>query len=325
MLQNRCHRIGALGTLEPDELVLVASEMALGGQGVAVARRLASERTLFLTDYVNQRGVMNAGLHAGDDGLAAWEMLEAAAAGRLRALVIFADDPFEFFPGLAARAFAGAEFVLVVDAIKTRTAAHADLVLPGALLAEKAGTVVNTEGRAQELAPVAAAPLGSSEGMITTQLLRAFDGDAGVPARTLRIPLAGGLAPEEPSAEYPFLAALDTTAFWSSHALVAATVTAWREARSLFADFPPGWVTLNPEDAHRLGVQYAGAVTLTSREGAVTLPARLHTRMLPGTAWIAMPGWERCGARLGAVAFDPALRIPVFVPRAVRITRPAGR
>jgi hypothetical protein len=46
--------------------------------------------------------------------------------------------------------------------------------------------------------------------------------------------------------------------------------------------------------------------------------------MLPGTVWISMPGWERCGTRLGALCFDPGLRIPVFRPRAVRVRRPSA-
>ena len=137
-------------------------------------------------------------------------------------------------------------------------------------------------------------------------------------------PGPGGLLADTPDAGHPFVAALDTTLFWNSHALVGATLTAWREARSLFADFPPGCVTLNPDDARAAGVGYAGAVSVTSSSGTVTLPARLHPRMLPGTVWVAMPCWERCGEKLGALDFDPALRVPVFRPRAVRIERPKG-
>jgi predicted molibdopterin-dependent oxidoreductase YjgC len=320
------HELDSLGELAADELVLLSSETALSGQGAQAAERLRGHRAMFLTDYVNQRGAVEAGLFPADDGYSAWEMLRAAADGRLKALLLFADDPFEFFPDLAARAFAGVELVVVVDAVKTRSAGRADVVLPGALLAEKAGTVVNTEGRAQELSPVVPPPAGTSEGEIASYLLHRFDGEAGLPpARAYRLG-AGAAAPaERPSDEYPFLASLDTTLFWNSHALVGATITAWREARSLFADFPPGCVTLNPDDARAHGVQYASAVRVSSPEGSITLPARLHQRMLPGTVWIAMPCWERCGTKLGALDYDPALRVPLFRPRAVRISHPQGR
>jgi predicted molibdopterin-dependent oxidoreductase YjgC len=319
------HELDGLGELESDELVLISSEVALTGQGLEATRRLAGRRVLFLTDYVNQRGVIEAGIQPSPHGLSAWEMLNAAAAGELKALLVFADDPFEFFPALSGRAFARAELTLVVDSVKTRTAGHAALVLPGALLAEKHGTVVNTEGRAQEITTASAPAAGWTEGAVATSLMRAFDGEADLPPAVPMAPGDVSLDADLPSADYPFLAALDTTLFWNSHALIAATLTAWRESRSLFADFPPGCVTLNPDDARALGVQYAGAVSVTSPDGTVTLPARLHPRMLPGTVWVAMPCWERCGEKLGALELDPALRIPVFRPRAVRLERPKGR
>ena len=319
------HELEALKELEPDELVLLSSEIALSGSGAEAWRIFSKRRALFLTDYVNQRGAIEAGLHPTADGLSAWEMLEAAADGRIKALLVFADDPFEFFPEISARAFARAELTVVVDVVKSRSARHADFVLPGALLAEKYGTVVNTEGRAQELSPTAPTPAGWGEGAIATELMRHFDGEAELPLAPSLVPGPGELEADRPTEQYPFLAALDTTLFWNSHALIGATVTAWREARNLFADFPPGCVTMNPDDARSLGIQYASAVTLSRPEGSVTLPARLHPRMLPGTVWIAMPCWERCGSKLGALDFDPSLRIPVFRPRAVRISRPGSR
>ena len=319
------HELDALGELDPDELVLLSSEITLSGQGSEAVARLAGRRAMFLTDYANQRGVIEAGLHPTGEGLSAWEMLNAAAEGRLKALLIFADDPFEFFPTLSARAFAGVELSVVVDAVKTRSAGRADIVLPGALLAEKRGTVVNTEGRVQEIAPAAAALAAWNEGDIAAELARRVgDGTEPGPVPVYE-PQPGGRGGELPGDEYPFLAALDTTLFWNSHALIAATATAWREARSLFADFPPGCVTLNPDDARALKLQYAGSVTVTSPSGSITLPARLHARMLPGTVWIAMPCWERCGVKLGALDYDTGLRVPIFRPRAVRVSRPQAR
>ncbi|MFI5372021.1 MAG: molybdopterin oxidoreductase family protein, partial [Candidatus Eisenbacteria bacterium] len=166
------HEVASLGPMAPEELVLLSSEIALSGQGTLAMERLASQRVMFLSDYVNQRGVVEAGLRPGETGLSAWEMLHAAAAGELDALLVFADDPFEFFPALATRAFERCEMVMVVDSVKTHTARHADVVIPGALLAEKHGTVVNTEGRAQEIAPVASPVAGCSEGAVATALLR---------------------------------------------------------------------------------------------------------------------------------------------------------
>ncbi|MFN8177567.1 MAG: molybdopterin-dependent oxidoreductase [bacterium] len=315
----------AMRGLEPDELVLLSSEIALTGHGADAWRLLSGKRTLFLTDYVNQRGVIEAGIRPAAEGLSAWEMLQAAAAGRLKALLVFADDPFEFFPTLSEQAFEHAELTVVVDAVKSRSAHRADVVLPGGLLAEKHGTVVNTEGRAQEIVPHAPPAGRWTEGAIAAHLMQHFDGEAEPAPASPCLPGPGGLESDRPSDEYPFLAALDTTLFWNSHALTGSTVTAWREARNLFADFSSGCVTMNPEDARTLGIPHASAVTLSGPEGSVTLPARLHPQALHGTAWIAMPCWESCGTKLGALDFDPSLRIPVFRPRAVRISRPGAR
>jgi predicted molibdopterin-dependent oxidoreductase YjgC len=327
LVEERVHpppgrELDALDEADDADLVLVSSELPLAGQGGPLAARLGGRRVAFLTDYVNQRGMVEAGIHPGAGGHSAFEMLQRAAAGELEALLVFADDPFEFFPELAAEAFARVELVVVVDALRTRATARADLVVPGALLAEKHGTVVNAEGRAQRLEPVNPAPHGWSEGRAIETLLERLGASDIEPAAAAPQPVGTeGIEPEAPGADYPFVAALDTTTFWNGHALIAGTVSAWREARSAFADFPRGYVSMNPDDARGVGIRYGGSATLASAEGAVLLPVRLNPRILPGSVWIPMHLWESAGGRLGALAFDPSLRIPVFRPRAVRVTR----
>jgi hypothetical protein len=41
--------------------------------------------------------------------------------------------------------------------------------------------------------------------------------------------------------------------------------------------------------------------------------------------WIAMPCWERCGSKLGALDYGAGLRVPIFRTRAVRVSRPQAR
>ncbi len=316
------HELEALEPPRNGEVLVATTELALAGQGARLLHEVRGRRSLLLADYVNQRGMVEAGVRPRPDGLSAWEMLQRAAAGELKALVIVADDPFEFFPALAAEAFARAELVIVADAMRTRATERADFALPGALLAEKDGRVVGFAGHAQEIEAVAAPPGGWSEGRVLKELIRGI-GDAGEP------PPAGAPADhfepvpvDSPSPAYPFLTALDTTSFWNTHALTRGSVSTWREGRNIFADFPPGYVTLNPDDARALGVHFAGSVTIASADGEVSLAARLHPRVLPGTVWVPMYAWESVGTKLGALAFDECLRIPVFHPRAVRLSRP---
>jgi len=311
--------VAALRPQGSGDVVLWSSEPALHGQGGAAGRAMSGPGTAFLADYVNQRALIEARIAPADGGLSAYEMLLAAEAGQLKALVIFADDPFEFFPSLAARAFAKLELVVAVDALATRTTEAADLVLPGALLAEKSGTVLGGDGP-RELTQVWQPAARSSEGTVAEALrVLVDDGADGVPVAPL-VPGPDGAAPDAPTNDFPFVAYLDSSTFWLNHALVRATVTAWREARGPLADFPGGWVSLAAEDAKALGVRPGATARVSSDAGAVDLTVRVDGRTLPGTAGLPMTVWERAGSALGALALDPALRIPVFRPRAVRVS-----
>ncbi|MGI8686010.1 MAG: NADH-quinone oxidoreductase subunit NuoG [Acidimicrobiales bacterium] len=86
-------------------------------------------------------------------GLDAAGMLEAAAEGRIQALVLLGADPAADFPDrrLARQALAGAGFVVAVDAFLTESAREADVVLPAAVYAERRGTTTNIEGRITSL------------------------------------------------------------------------------------------------------------------------------------------------------------------------------
>jgi predicted molibdopterin-dependent oxidoreductase YjgC len=302
-----------------DHLFLVSSEPALSGRGVEAMRALAERRVITLTDTVNQRGAIEAGLRPSAHGLSAWEMLQAGAEGRLRALVVFGDDPLAHFPALTAEALARMDFVVVVDAVKTRTAARADAVLPGAVLAEKRGCVVSGEGRVQEVVPVADPPAEWSEGRVAELLADRLDG-AVLPGPPEEWRWGGETVPlASPSEAYPYVIALDTGTYRSQDALVNATVTAQREAARIRFDHPSGFVSMHPEDRKNLGLSLASPVSIASARGSVTLPARTDPDVLPGTLWIPMAEWERTGKALGALGFDPVLRIPVFRPTPVRV------
>jgi NADH-quinone oxidoreductase subunit G len=93
----------------------------------------------------------------GDDARA---VLTAAAEGRLAGLVLLGADPLRDFPDadLARRGVEGAGFVLAVDCFVTDSVRHADVVLPAAGYAEKAGTTTNLEGRVSRLHQKVTAP-----------------------------------------------------------------------------------------------------------------------------------------------------------------------
>jgi NADH-quinone oxidoreductase chain G len=85
------------------------------------------------------------------EGMAARDVLAAAAAGKVRALWIASDDLLASAAdrALAEQALERCELVIVNELFLTRTAARAHVVFPVAAFAEKEGSTINSEGRLQ--------------------------------------------------------------------------------------------------------------------------------------------------------------------------------
>lgn len=88
-----------------------------------------------------------------EPGLNLLQMIAAAANGSLKAMVVMGENPLRSLPDpeKVRQALTGLELLVVQDILQTETAAIADVVLPGASFAEKAGTFTNMEGRMQHL------------------------------------------------------------------------------------------------------------------------------------------------------------------------------
>src|SRR5512137_1315425 len=86
-------------------------------------------------------------------GLFATEMMNAAAAGTLKALYIMGENPILTDPNQhhTIKALENLEFLVVQDIFMTETARHAHVVLPAACSFEKDGTFSNTERRVQRV------------------------------------------------------------------------------------------------------------------------------------------------------------------------------
>jgi len=86
-------------------------------------------------------------------GLTVTDMMEAARAGRLKALYVIGENPLVSDPDLhhAMASIENLEFLVVQDIFLTETALRADVVLPAASFAEKDGTFTNTERKVQRV------------------------------------------------------------------------------------------------------------------------------------------------------------------------------
>jgi formate dehydrogenase major subunit len=83
------------------------------------------------------------------------QMLDAAVAGKLKAMYVFGEDVAQTDPNTAhvVHALESLEFLVCQDIFETETTRYADVVLPASAFLEKSGTFVNAERRFQLVAP----------------------------------------------------------------------------------------------------------------------------------------------------------------------------
>ena len=200
-----------------------------GGAAVAAALTALAAPLLVPAEFSNARGAEIAGLlpdalpgyHALADAepvRAAWGarppakagrdargILEAAAAGGLRALYLVGANPLRTFPdgALAAAALDQVPLLVVQDLFLTEAAQRADVVLPARGPLEKEGHVTNLAGVRQAVARVVAGPGGAlPDGEIFRRIAGAFGVDLSgrapeVASEPVRLELA---APAPPGA-----------------------------------------------------------------------------------------------------------------------------
>jgi NADH-quinone oxidoreductase subunit G len=115
-------------------------------------------------------------------GLDTAGMLAAAASGQLSTLILLGADPLSDFPDsdLAKRALEQVDFVVAVDTVLNASSMLADVVLPAAGYAERAGTTTNIEGRVSRLAAKVVPPgLARADWVIATELADRLGADLG--------------------------------------------------------------------------------------------------------------------------------------------------
>src|SRR5271156_1919271 len=164
---------------EKDVVVLFGADI----QGAAIrdlislaARFGGKTQFMALGDYANSRGAADMGIlpdrlpgyaHLSDSaerarfgklwggeisatpGLAARAMMDAAIAGKLKALYVVGANPLKTFGVAQPDRLAGLELLVVHDMFLTETAQRADVVLPAASTYEKDGSLTNTAGEVQ--------------------------------------------------------------------------------------------------------------------------------------------------------------------------------
>jgi NADH-quinone oxidoreductase subunit G len=153
----------------PDGATLagVIAPESLAAEAVALAAQLVEKgldaRRLTVLPAANSRGAADLGClpkHTpgyqgadGTSGMSTVEILEAAADGRLKALVLMGPSPLEDLApkDLVEKAIAAVELLVVFDVLEGPLSEAAHIVLPLHTFAEKDGTYTNLEGRIQRV------------------------------------------------------------------------------------------------------------------------------------------------------------------------------
>ena len=122
----------------------------------------------------NAQGAADVGAVPGEGGLTVPAMIDAAAAGKIKALYVVGEN-IASAGAHVTDALGKLDFLVVQDLFLTETAAKANVVLPSASFAERDGTVTNAERRVQRVRK-AIEPIGSSKAdwQITAELARAM-------------------------------------------------------------------------------------------------------------------------------------------------------
>jgi NADH-quinone oxidoreductase chain G len=276
-------------------------------------------------------------------GMRLLEMLDAARAGKLKALFILGENPVRSLPASAkiAGALENLDLLVVQELFLTETAKLADVVLPACSYAEKNGTFTNSEGFVQKVRS-GLNPVGDSrpdweilsalsvmmgypleygdEKEILKEIRAVIPGyrvlgatpePAKVDASSVERYVTGGFS-EDLAARYDAVGSPEVNGHrWSLrigqtlfHSGAMST-----KAQGLLELQKEGKLIMNQADAQRLGIVEGDRVRLTSTTGEATVPVTMLGRIPEGTLFF--PESFREGlASLVNLSVDPVTGVP---------------
>ncbi|MEV5955639.1 NADH-quinone oxidoreductase subunit G [Streptomyces sp. NPDC051987] len=228
------------------------------------------------------------------------EIVEAAARGELSALLVagveVADLPD---PARARAALEAVGFLVSLELRPSEVTEHADVVLPVAAVAEKAGTFLNWEGRAR-LFEAALKPeqmtrrLPPTDARVLQMLADAMDVHLGLPdLRTARAELdrlgawdgARASDPLETTAPLPRPAAGE--AVLAGHRLLLDQGVLQEGDEALAGTRHAAHARVSAATAAEAGVENGGLIAVTGSSGTVELPLRI-TDMTDRVVWVPL-------------------------------------
>ncbi len=339
----------------PGAVVLVGERLATSPDAFAAVARLAERtgvRVAWVPRRAGERGALDAGAvptllpgarPVADDAARVeverlWDaalptlpgrdvsaMLASAADGGLAALVIGGVDPDDLAePWLAAAALERTGFIVSLELRHSAVTEHADVVLPVAPAAEKAGRFVTWEGRRRPFDLTLTNTGTLTDAQVLNAIADELDVDLGLPtveaARVEIDRLAVTSRRVASPASRPVAAptSIDgevVLATWPE-LLDAGRLSDGDE--NLAGTAKPARALLSPSTALAFGVEDGGQVTVSTERGAVTVPA-VVSDVVDGVVWLPTNA-HGCAVRatLGALAGDRVTLTPTGVSTSER-------
>ncbi len=233
---------------------------------------------------------------SGSVGLSTDGIIEAAAKGKLGALVVAGVDPADLAdPRLAEQALDNVNFLVSLELRMSSVARRADVVFPVAAMAEKAGSFVNWEGRLRTFEQSLDTP-NTGATLPDARVLDTIAAQLGVSLGTVdvhsvRRELAGLPASQTGRPHAPVVNPDSTIELEKGQALLAT----WHQLldlgsltdgdEELAGTARPPVVRLSKARAAELGVSDGDPVTVGTERGAITLPA-LITELPDQVVWL---------------------------------------
>lgn len=329
-----------VGAADAREAARACANLAIAVRGAGAVNHVH-----YLPTDSNVLGITDVGVAPAAGGKTFPEIIEGARSGAIKALVIHADNPLLSAPGSTSvrEALERVEALVVIDAVRSTAANHANVVLADVPFFAKDGTLTNADRRIVRQRPAVSSQREARPGLeILGALATALGKDLGVatPADAMseiarRVPGYVQLSQVQSGRTRALAAGGSATAKVQPVATPAAApegltlltgrslFTSWEGAsiRSEEADklHREEAVVINPADAEAAGVRMGDTVVLTDGTSEVRIAVRLDAGVAPGTVYV--PQYYDGGAVLSLFPLEGATTSQVGVR--VRALQPA--
>jgi NADH-quinone oxidoreductase subunit G len=275
-------------------VILVGERLAGVPGGLSAALRLADTsgaRLAWVPRRAGERGALEAGALSGRGAAA---MLSDAAVGKVGGLLVGGVDPYDVVAeGLDTEDVLEAlrrAFVVSLEVRESAVTELADVVLPVAPHAEKAGTFVNWEGRARRFGAaldsgamsdyrvldMLATEMGATIGTRTLSAIRDRLGVGSAPA-AVAAPSVPASMPMEPGAGQVLLAT------W--HHLL--DMGRMQDGEPFLAGTAPATIArVSAATAQSFGLEDGDAVEVSTESGSIVLPVAVTEGMVDHVVWM---------------------------------------